>query len=47
VHGGDFWQTDYDADSGTWSQTFTVPARDAATPDGRPMTVFFHEAPQP
>lgn len=47
VHGGDFWQTDYDPDTQTWSQTFTVPARDAATPDGRPMTVFFHEHSQP
>ena len=25
VHGNDFWQTDYDPKSGTWSQTFTVP----------------------
>jgi hypothetical protein len=25
VHGDDFWQTDYDPQSGTWSQTFTVP----------------------
>jgi hypothetical protein len=47
VHGGDFWQTDYDADSGTWSQTLTVPARNAVGPDATPLTVFFHEAPQP
>jgi hypothetical protein len=25
VHGNDFWQTDYDPQSGTWSQTFTMP----------------------
>ena len=26
VHGGDFWQTDFDPDSGTWSQTYNVAA---------------------
>lgn len=26
VHGNDFWQTDYDADSRTWSLTWQVPA---------------------
>lgn len=27
VHGGDFWQTDYDPARGTWSQTFNLPLR--------------------
>lgn len=27
VHGKDFWQTDYDASSKTWSQTFNVPMK--------------------
>ena len=31
VHGNDFWQTDYDPRSGTWSQTFTVPCGDAGS----------------
>jgi hypothetical protein len=26
VHGNDFWQTDYDAASRTWSLTWQVPA---------------------
>ena len=26
VHGKDFWQTDYDADTGTWEVTFSVPS---------------------
>ncbi len=25
VHGNDFWQTDYDAASGTWEITYSVP----------------------
>jgi hypothetical protein len=25
IHGNDFWQTDYDAASKTWSQTYNVP----------------------
>lgn len=25
VHGSDFWQTDYDSESGTWSRTYTSP----------------------
>ncbi|UCD51203.1 MAG: hypothetical protein JSW27_00955, partial [Phycisphaerales bacterium] len=25
VHGRDFWQTDYDAETGTWEMTYTVP----------------------
>jgi hypothetical protein len=29
IHGNDFWQTDYDAESKTWSQTFNVPMDDA------------------
>lgn len=28
VHGNDFWQTDYDASTKTWSQTFNVPITD-------------------
>jgi hypothetical protein len=31
VHGNDFWQTDYDPQSGTWSQTFTVPCPGAGS----------------
>ena len=26
VHGGDFWQTDYDPARGSWSRTYNVPA---------------------
>lgn len=26
VHGNDYWQTDYDADTRTWSLTWQVPA---------------------
>ncbi len=29
IHGNDFWQTDYEAESKTWSQTFNVPMDDA------------------
>ena len=29
IHGNDFWQADYDAESKTWSQTFNVPMDDA------------------
>jgi hypothetical protein len=29
IHGNDFWQTDYDAESKTWSQTYNVPINDA------------------
>jgi len=36
VHGNDFWQTDYDAATGTWSQTVTVPL-----PGDEPHTVRF------
>jgi hypothetical protein len=28
VHGNDFWQTDYDAGTKTWSQTYNVPITD-------------------
>jgi hypothetical protein len=28
IHGNDFWQTDYDAESKTWSQTFNIPVDD-------------------
>jgi hypothetical protein len=31
IHGNDFWQTDYDADTRRWSQTFNLPVRDAKT----------------
>ncbi|MDP0490900.1 MAG: alginate lyase family protein [Verrucomicrobiota bacterium JB023] len=27
VHGNDFWQTDYDAESGTWSRTYNIPMK--------------------
>ena len=30
VHGNDFWQTDFDPETGTWSQTVTVPLPEAA-----------------
>lgn len=29
VHGNDFWQTDYDPATGTWSQTYNVPISDS------------------
>ena len=32
VHGNDFWQTDYDAGSGTWGMTFNLPL------DGKPTS---------
>ena len=32
VHGNDFWQTDYDSGSGTWSRTYNIPA---GAPGGR------------
>jgi hypothetical protein len=41
VHGNDFWQTDYDPQSGTWSQTFTIPC-----PGGGSRRVAFAQ-PQP
>lgn len=28
VHGNDYWQTDYDPQTGTWSQTFNLPRHD-------------------
>ncbi len=28
IHGNDFWQTDYDASIGAWSQTFNIPRTD-------------------
>lgn len=31
VHGKDFWQTDYDATSGTWTRTYNVPVDDVET----------------
>jgi hypothetical protein len=27
IHGNDFWQTDYDASSESWSRTYTIPVR--------------------
>ena len=30
VHGNDFWQTDFDPETGTWSQTVTVPLSESA-----------------
>ena len=30
VHGNDFWQTDFDPESRTWSQTVTVPLPESA-----------------
>lgn len=29
IHGGDFWQTDYDPVTQRWSQTYNIPIRDA------------------
>jgi hypothetical protein len=26
IHGNDFWQTDYDASTKSWRQTFNIPA---------------------
>jgi hypothetical protein len=40
VHGNDFWQTDYDPESATWSLTYNVPF----TP-GKPHHVQFSSAP--
>ncbi len=31
VHGNDFWQTDFDPNSKTWSQTFNIPINDRGT----------------
>ncbi|MDA1040528.1 MAG: LamG domain-containing protein [Planctomycetota bacterium] len=43
VHGGDFWQTDYDPVTQTWSHTFTV-ARPGTTPaNGQPVNVFYQQ----
>lgn len=30
IHGNDFWQTDYDAQTKTWSRTYNVPANEKA-----------------
>ena len=35
VHGNDFWQTDYDAVSGTYKITFNLPLNDGGTTDWR------------
>lgn len=47
VHGGDFWQTDYDPATQRWSQTFTVVAGAASPADRGPMKVFFHQKSPP
>ena len=47
VHGGDFWQTDYDPAAQTWSQTFTVASDGALPADGRPMKVIFQQKAYP
>jgi hypothetical protein len=39
IHGNDFWQTDFDPETGRWSQTFNLP-RD----NGQPLRVEFHPA---
>jgi hypothetical protein len=39
VHGNDFWQTDFDAESRTWSQTVTVPL-----PEGAAHAIRFDSA---
>lgn len=31
VHGNDFWQTDYDPETGTWSQTYNLEIKDRET----------------
>jgi len=40
VHGNDFWQTDYDTETATWSQTFNVPLA-----PGKPHTIKLSNAP--
>ncbi len=35
VHGNDFWQTDYDAVSGTYKITFNLPLNHGGTTDWR------------
>ncbi len=42
IHGNDFWQTDYDPATRTWSQTFNLP-RD----DGKPLELDFGPAAAP
>lgn len=39
VHGNDFWQTDFDPESGTWSRTVTVPF-----PEGADHAIRFEAA---
>jgi hypothetical protein len=39
VHGNDFWQTDRDAESGTWSRTVTLPL-----PEGADHVIRFEAA---
>lgn len=47
VHGGDFWQTDYDPETQTWSQTFNIPVGATSPASGNGVRVFFHQAPEP
>jgi hypothetical protein len=28
IHGSDFWQTDYDTETRTWSRTYNLPPSD-------------------
>lgn len=42
IHGNDFWQTDYDALTKTWSLTFNVP-----TSDGKPHAITLSDAVAP
>jgi hypothetical protein len=44
VHGADFWQTDYDANRGSWGITFNVPLD---TPNDEPRTQRFLLRPRP
>jgi hypothetical protein len=40
IHGNDFWQTDFDAATRTWSHTYNIPATDA-----KPHSIRFSAAP--
>jgi hypothetical protein len=40
IHGNDFWQTDYDADTRRWSHTFNIPVTDA-----KPHSIHFTTKP--
>jgi len=47
VHGGDYWQTDYDPATQSWSQTFTIPSDGATSADSRRRTVVFRQESPP